>query len=273
MVCGVRGEILNASDAGNDGLKDSAADRDEDRDADTLAALGLLVPNVELETGCSPAHLPGGPPSAAAQSLAHRVLTLLHTSRLLSLPQLQITSPIASTPASDTAEDAPPPEMEAQQPKAFWTLYIDMLFLSLDGCAFDAAWAAALAALQSTRLPRAWWDADAERVFCSPVRADAISLQLRGCPVPSSFGVFEDKGGGEKDGAGAWILADPDAFEEELCAERVTVVVDAVRGKVLRVEKSGGGVVGVKEMRECVEMAWGRAREWTETLGKGREER
>ncbi|KAK4987007.1 hypothetical protein LTR28_001918, partial [Elasticomyces elasticus] len=60
-----------------------------------------------------------------------------------------------------TEDDVPdePPQLVS---KAYWTLYIDLLFISLDGNPFDVAWAAVLAALKDTRLPRAWWDPDRE---------------------------------------------------------------------------------------------------------------
>ncbi|MCJ1475539.1 hypothetical protein MMC13_004202 [Lambiella insularis] len=277
VVCGVRGEILLASDTG--GYRPSDAEPQADRedaqavskakakansDTAALAALDLLVPNIELATGCSPAHLPGAAPSALAQSLSQRVLSLLLISHLVPFEQLQIRPPL---PPPSTSNDQPstspndPPPLTA--PKAFWTLYIDILILSLDGAPFDAAWAAVLAALRDTRLPRAWWDEDAEQVLCSPLRAEGLPLGVRGWPVASSFAVLEEEEGGRK-----WVLADPDGFEEGVCGEGVTVVVDAEGGGVLRVEKSGGGGVGVEEMRGCVEMAGGRAREWVGVLGR-----
>ncbi|MCJ1396419.1 hypothetical protein MMC18_009309 [Xylographa bjoerkii] len=315
VVCGVRAEVLRAEDVANyrptlgaasttagendnDAISDEGGSEKDTRatkqDTATMAALGLLVPNVELQTGCSPAHLPGSAPSALAQSLAHRVVTLLHSTSLVPLAQLRIwhtpapAPAVSSQPQASVHTDAPAAataeqDDTAQQPevKAFWVLYIDLLFLSLDGTPFDAAWAAVLAALADTALPRAWWDADRGAVVCSPLVAEAIPLVLRGCPVVGTFGVFEGAAqaggregmgnGGEDGGGGAWILADPDDFEEGLCAETVTVVVDGEEGRVLRVEKSGGGVVGVGEMRACAEMVRGRGREWLDVLGRGRE--
>ncbi|KAI5283752.1 Tubulin alpha chain-like 3, partial [Ascosphaera acerosa] len=75
--------------------------------------------------------------------------------------------------------------------KAFWALYIDVLMLSASGNAADIAWLAVLAALRDTRLPRAWWDADRETVLCSDKVGEATRLRLRGCPIASSFAVFE----------------------------------------------------------------------------------
>ncbi|MCJ1379794.1 hypothetical protein MMC17_002897 [Xylographa soralifera] len=272
VVCGVRAEVLRVDDIAdyrppptegdnnnNDATTSLATLRHETH---TSASLNLLVPNIELQTGCSPAHLPGGPPSPLAQSLAHRLLSLLHIAHLVPLPQLQIWHTPPDAPSTTTAEhdDDPPPR---PQLKAFWVLYIDVLFLSLDGGAFDGAWAAVLAALHATALPRAWWDAEREGVVCSPRVAEATPLALRGWPVVGTFGVFESGGGGP------WVLADPDDFEEGLCEESVTVVVDGEGGRVLRVEKGGGGGVGVKEMRACVEMVRGRVGEWREVLGRG----
>ena len=170
-------------------------------------------------------------------------------------------------------------EAEAVVPevKAFWTLYIDILFISLDGNPFDAAWGAVLAALGDTKLPRAWWDGDKQMVLCDERVSEAKTLQMNGFPVAATFAVFVGKGerGGEKGkgkgkGETKWILADPDDFEEGLCEEGVTVAVDGedeVQGRVLRLEKSGGAVVGVRERRELVRLAGRRWREWREVLG------
>lgn len=270
VVCGVRGEILLASDIPHQSQR--ARNKDDNAgDVESMAELGLLVPNIELATGCSPAHLPGNPPSTLAQSLTQRILTLLHTSRLINLEDLRIWhQPPDTAPDADDGE-APTPEV-----KAYWTLYIDILFISLDGNPFDAAWGAVVTALRDTLLPYAWWDIDRAAIFCDEAVSKARKLNLRGGPVASTFAVFEPKAllsmGGSNDRAKwkrAWILADPDTFEEGLCRETVTVVVDAEGGRtmVLRVEKVGGGFVGVAEMRSLVGMAEERWREWKRLLG------
>ncbi|KAI4122433.1 MAG: hypothetical protein LQ338_005824 [Usnochroma carphineum] len=93
------------------------------------------------------------------------------------------------------------------------------------------------------------------------------------------FGVFDagrDAGGlvsttqgkGEK----RWVLVDMDGFEGAVCGEEVTVVVrgprdgEDERTEVLRIEKGGGGVVGRREMREVVELAGSRWREWRDLV-------
>ena len=291
VVCGVRGEILLASDVGSyrvsrgetQGLREQDGGHDEDgrrrKERHELADLGLLVPNLELATGCSPAHLPGSPPSPLAQSLSHRLLTLLHISDLISLEDLRIWH-IPDRVARPERLEGEEEEEPVPEVKAFWTLYMDIWFISLDGNPFDAAWGAVLAALKDTKLPRAWWDADRQAVLCDDRVAEAQRLRLRGFPVAATFAVFEDRGEGSREretekgkgsgrGETKWVLADPDGFEEGLCEEGVTVVVDGEdggEGKVLRLEKSGGVVVGVREMRELVRLAEWRWKEWRDVI-------
>ncbi|KAL9578546.1 MAG: hypothetical protein Q9212_005653 [Teloschistes hypoglaucus] len=321
VVCGIRGEILNASDVvdhkpatkleellrryggASTRLGTSELDRRKrarTEDAEEMASLDLLVPNVELSTGCSPSYLPGAPPSEEAQSLSHRVLTLLHTSQLLSMDDLRIWyhSPSSDATASsnlppeapsidptsmsldvpnepsseDAEENTPQPEV-----KAYWTLHITLLVLSLSGPPFPTLWIALLAALRNTRLPKATWDADNQRVLCSPLTSDAQTLAMNGLPIAATYGVFDT----EKDGAGLvsstqdigpgkqrrrWILADPDGFEDSCCEEEVTVVVrEPEKGgmEVVRIEKEGGAVVGKEEMKELVAETEKRWREWS----------
>ncbi|KAI4215620.1 MAG: hypothetical protein LQ351_002089 [Letrouitia transgressa] len=286
VVCGIRAEILRTEDAVDYTPRSTPEaihqlDQQDERikqreEAEEVARLNLLVPNVELSTGCTPSHLPGNPPSTEAQFLSHRVLSLLHTSQLISPSDLRIWSqPLSSSlPSSSTTEDIPQP----QQPRvrAFYTLHITLLFLSLSGIhsAFPSAWLALLAALRTTTLPQAWYDEESDSVLCDPDRRAAKTLKLNGLPIASSFGVFVSEGkgkgvGGREGGRqeGRWILADTDGFEERCCDEEITVVVreSSEEGRdmeVLRVEKEGGGVVGKKEMRELLEMAEERWRDW-----------
>ncbi|KAI4100036.1 MAG: hypothetical protein L6R37_005714 [Teloschistes peruensis] len=323
VLCGIRGEILNVADVvdhkpatkpedlrqryggASTQLDTSELDRRKrarTEDAEEMAHLNLLVPNVELSTGCSPSYLPGAPPSEEAQSLSHRVLTLLHTSLLLSMDDLRIWyHPISSDatpsnlppeapsidptsmsldvpngpPSEDAEENTPQPEV-----KAYWTLHITLLVLSLSGPPFPTLWIALLAALRNTHLPQAGWDVDNQSVLCSPLTSDVQALAMNGLPIAATYGVFDT----EKDGAGLvssvqdigsgkqrrrWILADPDGFEDSCCEEEVTVVVrEAERGgvEVVKIEKEGGGVVGKEEMKELVAETGKRWREWRELI-------
>ncbi|KAJ4381368.1 hypothetical protein N0V86_003717 [Didymella sp. IMI 355093] len=242
-VCGVRAEILREEDTPGTsapaGVNASGEIEDDDDDNDNstsssedddLESLRLLVPNIELSTGSTPSSIPGNAPSTLAQSLITRLRSLLHSTHILHTRDLRITY----TPPTNAADpDAPP----APEVKGYWVLYLDIVFLSLDGCLFDAAWLSVLAALSHTRLPHAYYDPEFDGILCSDDPTDATSLNLHGLPVPSSFAVFE--GRGDADEKEDWVLSDPDAFEEGVCGEVVTVTVD--QGTIRRVEKSGGG--------------------------------
>ncbi|KAI9817528.1 MAG: hypothetical protein M1827_001138 [Pycnora praestabilis] len=267
VVCGIRGEILLASDVpgyrvGSSTTALAAANDNRNESAE----LNLLVPNLELSTGCSPVFLPGQPPSPLAQTLSQRILALLLSSRLVKEEDLRIWY---QAPLSDGGEGGMADGDEVLQPevKAFWCLYIDILFISLDGNPFDAAWAAVLTALRDTKLPHAWWDSDREMILCSEEVARARRLELTAMPLAANFVVFAT---GKRGKAERWLLADPDTFEEGLCREVISVVVDfegCKEGRVLRIEKSGGGVIGKAEMREIVDMAGERWKEWRKVLG------
>lgn len=199
-------------------------------------------------TGCTHNHHPG-PPSDFAQSTAARLHSLLLSSNSIPASTLRI---------KDTEGET----------KAFWVLYIDVVCISLDGNAFDAAWGAIMAALKATRLPVTQWDAEEEKVVCD--RQQTRELVMRGRVWSASFGVIEEEGveneEDEEEGTEErrkWVLSDLDEFEEEVCKEKVTVCVDE-KGGVVRVEKGGGTVAGVEEVLECVR----RARERSAVLEK-----
>lgn len=253
VVCGVRAEILKEEDTPGtcspaainaDGSVDS--DADPDTEGDEVESLRLLVPNVELSTGSTPSHIPGNAPSTFAQALITRIRSLLHSTRLVHPRCLRITH----TPDTNPEDPDAPPETQL---KGYWVLYLDVFFISIDGAAFDAAWLSILAALKNTKLPRAFFDDEYEGILCSDDPSEATPLQLRGLPVPSSFAVFEGKGESDGDKGADWVLSDPDAFEEGVCRELVTVTVD--RDVIRRVEKSGSGCVGREGMKGLVKRA------------------
>ncbi len=243
IVCGVRAELLLASNIPHP-PNDSS---DED---DLIEDLGLLVPNVELSTGCSPAHLPGNPPGPLAQSLSYRILSLLLTSKLISTEDLKIdyTEP-------QTEEDLPDAGPSVVT-KAYWTLYIDILCIALDGNAFDTACIAMIAALQQTVLPKAWWDPDREMVVCSPRLAEATKLRLSCLPVSSTFAVYSTASPLKtRTNSRSWTLADPDAFEEEVTTQFITITIVLTADgslRVVKVEKSGGSALETDAITRCI---------------------
>lgn len=273
-------------------------DEDEDEDESHIQDFNLLVPNLSLSTGCAPGFIPSAPPSALAQSMSHQILSLLHSSRLVRADDLRIWYQPPDLGAEDLERHHEAEHMdvdagqndrngtEAQKNreiKAFWVLYIDIMIISLAGNPFDTAWAAVVAALRDTKLPGAWWDEDNEMVLCSEAVSEAKKLSLRGMPIASSFAVFEaDAAAGwravvipdaeeeekidqsqRKAHQRRWILADPDGYEEGLSQEGACVIVDKKKGKtvIVKMEKSGGWVIGAKELRQLVEIS---AQRWDE---------
>ena len=260
VVCGVRAEILKEEDIpGTYKYPGQNADDEDDGDDEEVEELRLLVPNVELSTGSTPSHIPGNAPSTYAQTLITRIRSLLNSTHLLRASDLRILYKPSTNP-----ED---PDTEAEtQLKGYWVLYLDVFFISIDGNAFDAAWISILAALRDTLLPHAYYDEEYEGILCSDEPNEAHQLQLRGLPIPSTFAVFEGRRE-EEDEAVDFVLSDPDAFEEGVCRETVSVMVDCAGGNkgtkdlvIRRVEKSGGGVVGRETMGALVKRSidrWG----------------
>ncbi|PYH97706.1 exoribonuclease family protein [Aspergillus ellipticus CBS 707.79] len=313
-VCGVRAEILPTDDIASWSVShtssrttnkrqklansDSEEQQEEEdpNDKSHIQDLNLLVPNLSLSTGCAPGFIPGAPPSALAQSLSHQILNLLHSTRLVRAEDLRVWYQPPSLGGESLERHNAEEQMdvddegtgkeddgEKAEVKAFWVLYIDVMIVSLAGNPFDAAWAAVLAALRDTKLPKASWDVDNEIVVCSDKVSEARKLALRGLPVASSFGVFEADAaagwravivpdaeeerlieeGARKGIQRRWVLADPDGYEEGLSQERACVVVDKKQGKtvIVKMEKNGGWALDGQALKEVVEIS---ARRWEE---------
>lgn len=237
VICGVRAETILTSDIPNF--------RPSNRKTE-LKDYDLLVPNLELATGCSPQFLPGQPPTTLAQTLSTRVYSLLHASQLVSPDDLRIwyTSPLDDEDDAMAGGDEEDEYAAGDNKKlvAYWVLYIDMFFISFDGNPFDAAWAAAVAALRNTKLPKARWDPDSERIVCS--RDDPVPLTINGMPIASTAAIFTGKDTDRPSDGKFWLLLDPDRLEESLCDESITVVVDKSGGetKILSITKHGGTI-------------------------------
>ncbi|KAE8450244.1 hypothetical protein EG329_006671 [Mollisiaceae sp. DMI_Dod_QoI] len=267
VVCGIRGEILLASNVANY-RSDKASTAPSARPGYNEAKeLDLLVPNIELATGCNPFYMPGQPPSTLVQSLSTRIYSLLHMSRMVDSEDLRIWYQPPNLSEEDKMDEDQDEETAEPEVKAFWTLYIDILFISLDGNPFDAAWAAVVSALRDVRLPKAFWDPDREMMVCEDEMKLAKKLNLRGMPIAVTALVFRAKDQGRE--GKHWVLVDPDTFEEELCDETATVVVDLTEGKtkLLSISKSGGTIIGRSEIREIVDSAEGRWHQLNKLLG------
>lgn len=247
---------------------------DVEQQQDTEASVGLgrgelkdydlLVPNIELATGCAPQFLPGVPPTTLAQKLSTRVYSLLHSCNVVDPKDLRIWyHPPQATADDDDKMDEDEDDIadKAVKPelKAYWVLYIDLLFISFDGNPFDAAWTAVMAALKDTKLPVVKWDPDRE-IGVSQSRTATKALNITGLPVSCTAVVFLEKEhaeGGEAHKNKYWMLLDPDRLEEELCQEVVTVVVDRSEGetRIRSIEKQGGTIIGRELIRGFVGVA------------------
>ncbi|XXH02388.1 Rab proteins geranylgeranyltransferase component A [Hypoxylon texense] len=265
VICGVRGETLLASQIPSFRAPQAAAAGESiSSDEEELRDYDLLVPNVELATGCAPNFLPGVPPTTLAQTLSTRLYSLLHSSKLLGAEDLRIYHDISAETEIEGEEAET--DQPAKEVKAYWVLYIDILFISFDGNPFDVAWAAMVAALRDTKLPQAHWDVDQEMVLCS---REALSpLSIRGLPVACTAAVFTAKERQKKGGGQYWILVDPDRLEESLCDETVTMVIDCTSGetKILTMSKHGGTVVRPAVMRKFATVAEARWKEFHAVL-------
>ncbi|KAF7550698.1 hypothetical protein G7Z17_g5543 [Cylindrodendrum hubeiense] len=238
VICGVRGETILTSN-----IPSFRASNNETE----LREYDLLVPNIELATGCAPQFLPGGPPTTLAQTLSTRIYSLLHSSKVINPDNLRIwhTGAEGMTANEDRMEDDAPDAIEGEKVvAAYWVLYIDIFFISFDGNPFDAAWAATMAALRDTKLPRAWYDADREMVISS--RKESIPITITNIPIACTAVVFTGKETDRPSVDGKfWMLVDPDRLEESLCDESVTIVVDCKDGdtRILSISKHGGTVL------------------------------
>lgn len=265
VICGVRGETILTSNIPSHRASNSETE---------LKEYDLLVPNIELATGCAPQFLPGGPPNSLAQTLSTRIYSLLHSSKAVRPDDLRIwhTKPTENFEVNedrmeeDEVDDAEA-EAEADQGDkhvvAYWVLYIDIFFISFDGNPFDAAWAATMAALRDTKLPLARYDADREMVVCS--RKELSPLTITNIPVACTAVIFTGKETDRPTDDKFWMLSDPDRLEESLCDESITIVVDCKGGdtQILSISKHGGTVLTPKLLTSKQFLSWASKR-WEE---------
>jgi exosome complex component RRP43 len=226
VTVGVRAEVLAASDVVEDGglAAQRAMATNESKteiNAASIQRLGLLVPNVDLRTGCHPLHMPGSAPSASSQTLAWIIRELLLTADFIQLKDLEIYEGTLENQLSATDDASSNP----RRVRGYWTLYIDAVVLSHDGSLLDALWATVVAAVHTTRIPRAYWDMDLNSAVADDLHSQPrlIVPSSARCPATLSFAMFAPGPNPEEDS----LLLDPDAFEEDLCRESGWICVNA----------------------------------------------
>jgi exosome complex component RRP43 len=178
--------------------------------------------NLELGPLCSP-QFKSGPPSSLEQALSHRLQELVLSSGLINLESLCI-----------------------EERKASWAIYADLICLNYDGNIFDAALLGLVAGLKCMRLPQATWDEDRAIAVADPKFLHPLEMNILLCPA--TFAISPE----------GVILADPDATEEEVFKETLTVVFDD-SGNLRALDKGGGMIFSQDEISECVELAARRA--------------
>lgn len=178
---------------------------------------GYLVPNIEISPLASPRYRPG-PPCEEAQVYSCSLADAILNSGCVNLKDLCIS-----------------------KEKLVWVLYCDLVCLDHDGCVFDAAVIALVAALHTVKLPKINHnpDTDEREVLEDEERTP---LCLNSCPVTTSFSVFDGK-----------IIADPTAEEEELATSTITITIcDATLSYI---NKSGGDPLEQHLLDKCIENA------------------
>ncbi|KPI41435.1 uncharacterized protein AB675_9114 [Cyphellophora attinorum] len=304
IVCGVRAEILNVADipswsvrdavgrtvgeweAAESGrtVDDGGAEEEEDRDR-VLGDYNLLVPNLSLDTGCSPLHPANAPPSQEQMNVTQRVLSLLLGSKFVDVRDLEIYDEGAedNEAAVDEGEDSMVVDDAQDDVGQNTTRTIKHTTRS------TSTWSVypTEAAVERSSTQHARWDRDQGRVVCSSDTSQMRRLTLRGMPVPLSFGVCvldrrvldvlrrrdpnEQTEGSANGPKGhkledAVLLVDLEGIEEECCPETGCVVVDYGKGsgdtELVRIEKSGGSHVGVEQLTRVVDVCQQRWKDW-----------
>ncbi|KAK6350363.1 hypothetical protein TWF696_006595 [Orbilia brochopaga] len=285
VVCGIRGEILTLA-PGDDHTAFESYHRSHASGTYGRGSRGsggaswgdLIVSNLEISTGCSKKY-PLGPPGSFAQTLSDQIQELIRVSKLVDLTSLRI-----------CAQDATP-EPSQRPIKGYWSLYIDVLCISLDGNLLDAAWYAIVAALRSLKLPLASWNHLEERIFCD--RSSLHPISLRGnLPMVATFILVPVARSSESAGSKGHthnsdniILNDPDAFEEDQANETLTILSTSINGeqeknprsrtgllgtktRIEKIEKIGECKLGNLHLRECLILAVEKSSRFTEALIK-----
>ncbi|XP_066286358.1 exosome complex component RRP43-like [Branchiostoma lanceolatum] len=185
---------------------------------------GFVVPNVDLPPLCSPRFRPG-PPSEQAQVVSQLMADIIENSGVVALEDLCIV-----------------------EGKLCWVLYCDMMCLDYDGNVVDACVISLLAALKNVLLPEV--TVSEETGSPETDMEKKLPLNIRKCPVATTFGVFDDH----------YLFTDP-TNEEECLATGVLTVVTTEDNKICLMHKPGGTALSESRLQDCINRALTRAEE------------
>jgi len=213
---------------------------------------GFIVPNLILPNMCHPSVKPG-PPSPTAQELSVFIKDVILASECLKLTQL---CPVVG--------------------KMAWVLYIDVVCLDHDGNLRDASIAAAMAALNSLRLPEVEYDEEMDQITVSKSKQ---KLNIMCNPVCCSFSVFNvessssssaENSATEKSAGECFqpsLVADSTYSEEEVANSEISFVL-LEKGEICLTNQTGSRPLTEDNMQKAISLATNQAQEIRNALQK-----
>ncbi|XP_023946968.1 exosome complex component RRP43 [Bicyclus anynana] len=185
--------------------------------------IGFLISNVELLPLCSSKFRPG-PPSDYAQVISNIVSDIVINSKCVDLKDLCVVTD-----------------------KLAWVIYCDLVCLDYDGSIVDACIIALITSLKTLSLPTVTYDNETEEVKVDT--GVKIPLQVHGLPVATSFGIYHKL-------PRNIILADPSAYEEEMCGGiGANLIVCWNKGLFCGIQKFGGCNLSTEDEKRTISLA------------------
>jgi exosome complex component RRP42 len=180
----------------------------------------VLTVNAEFTPIASPAFEPG-PPDETSVELARVVDRGIRSSEAIDLQKYCI------VPG-----------------KSVYVIFVDLFILNHSGNLIDASALAAMAALQSTKLPK--YTLESDKMIFLDAREP---LELRDLPITVSMGKI-----------GNSLIVDPTADEEDVMDTRLTIAINK-DGHICAMQKSGSAGLDLEEIKKAINMAREKATE------------
>lgn len=179
--------------------------------------MGNLIVNAEFVPLASPTFEPG-PPDERAIELARVIDRSLRDVRAIDLEKLAI------VPG-----------------KKVWNIFVDIYVIDHDGNLVDASSIAALAAILTSRIPRATVNQEKGEVTLDPAAREEIPVRKR--VLTATVAKIEDH-----------LVVDP-SLEEETVADALITIAFSEDGLITGIQKSGMGTFKQDHLRRAVELA------------------
>ena len=179
--------------------------------------MGNLIVSAEFVPLASPTFEPG-PPDERAIELSRIIDRSLRDVRAIDLERLAI------IPG-----------------RKVWNIFIDIYVIDHDGNLIDASSIATLAALLSSKIPRALVNHDKGEIIVDPANREEIPLRKK--VLTTTIAKIEDH-----------LVADP-SLEEETVADALISIAFSEDGLITGIQKSGMGTFRQEHLKRAVEMA------------------